>query len=188
MCPWPRWRAAVARYGAYLKATAAHTAPYRMFPAGIYRESDTASQFEREQIRQGVRLAEGIYLRRFPVWGDFRGNLGVQLSQALAAARAARLLEDADLRALALDQIDWTLGRNPFTQSLMYGVGHDYAPQYTAMSGDMTGTLPVGIQSRLTEDAPYWPASNCFNYAEVWVHPVSRWLALLAELDTQRQQ
>jgi len=181
-----RWREAVARYGAYLKAAAGHTAPYRMHPAGLYRVTDTQNDFERAQIQQGVKLAEGIYLRRFPVWGDFRGNLGVQLSQALAAARAARLLGDAELRALALDQLDWTLGRNPFAQSLMYGVGHDYAPQYTAMSGDITGTLPVGIQSRLTEDVPYWPASNCFNYAEVWVHPVSRWLALLAELEGAR--
>ncbi|MBK9139532.1 MAG: glycoside hydrolase family 9 protein [Verrucomicrobia bacterium] len=177
-----RWRDAVARYGAYLKATAAHSAPWQMPAAGIYRLSDTRNVFEREQIQQGLRLAEGIYLRRFPVWGDFRGNLGVQLSQALAAARAARLLEDPELRALALAQVDWALGRNPFAQSLMYGVGHDYAPQYTAMSGDITGTLPVGIQTRLAEDVPYWPASNCYNYSEVWVHPVSRWLALLAEL------
>jgi hypothetical protein len=177
-----RWREAVARYGAYLKAAAAHTAPWQMHPAGLYRVSDTRNNFEREQIQQGVRLADGIYLRRFPVWGDFRGNLGVQLSLALAAARAARLLDDPELRALALEQADWTLGRNPFAQSLMYGVGHNYTPQYTAMSGDITGTLPVGIQTRLAEDLPYWPAANCYNYAEVWVHPVSRWLALMAEL------
>jgi hypothetical protein len=104
------------------------------------------------------------------------------LSQAFAAARTARLLNDQELRKSACDQIEWVLGRNPFGQSLMDGVGYNYAPQYTAMSGDITGTLPVGIQTRLAEDVPYWPASNCYNYAEVWVHPASRWLATLAEL------
>lgn len=26
---------------------------------------------------------------------------------------------------------------------------------------------------------PYWPAQNCYNYKEVWVHPSSRWLWLM---------
>lgn len=179
-----RWKAAVRAYGDFLLAGAKQNEPWRMIPAGIYRVSDTGNAFEKDQIQQGVRLAEGVHLRRFPVWGDFRGNLGVQLSQATAAARAGRLLDDAALRDLAREQLEWTLGRNPFCQSLMYDVGHGYAPQYSAMSGDLRGSLPVGIQSRLAEDVPYWPASNCYNYAEVWVHPSSRWLGVLANLIT----
>jgi hypothetical protein len=116
------------------------------------------------------------------VWGDFRGNLGVQLSLAKALSVAGRHRADPACLALAQEQLDWTLGRNPFAQSLMYGVGHNYAPQYTAVSGDITGSLPVGIQSRLDEDEPYWPASNCYNYAELWVHPSSRLLGILADL------
>lgn len=178
----PAWKNAVSLYGEYLKATAAHTAPYHMFAAGIYRVADTTNAREREQITQGIRLADGVFLRRFPVWGDFRGNLGVLLSQATAAAHAGQLLDSDELRQLAREQLEWTLGRNPFAQSLMYGVGHDYAPQYTAMSGNLTGSLPVGIQSRLERDAPYWPAANCYNYAEVWVHPVSRFFTTAGEL------
>lgn len=177
-----QWRDTVKRYGEYLSATAKLTAPWHMTAAGIYRTADAGNPRDRRQIENGIRLAEGIYLRRFPVWGDFRGNLGVLLSQAAAAARAARLLDSKDLANLAREQLDWTLGRNPFAQSLMYGVGWNYAPQYTAMSGDMTGTLPVGIQSRAERDAPYYPPSNCYNYAEVWVHPASRFLATAAEL------
>jgi hypothetical protein len=29
---------------------------------------------------------------------------------------------------------------------------------------------------------PYWPAANCYNYKEVWVHPSSRWLWILQDL------
>lgn len=178
---WGEWYGAVALYTEYLRAASEVTAPYQMLPAGIWR-TDRGADWERAQARQGIRLDDQHYLRRFPCWPDFRGNLGVQLSQALALSTAARLRRDAGLLGLAETQLDWALGRNPFAQSLMYGVGHDYAPQYTAMSGDMTGTLPVGIQSRGEADEPYWPAANCYNYAEVWVHPGSRWLAIMADL------
>lgn len=178
---WIEWYAAVALYAEYLRTAATVTSPYQMLPAGIWR-ADRGADWERLQARQGLPLDAQHYLRRFPCWPDFRGNLGVQLSQAKALSTAARLRHHAGLRALAEEQLHWTLGRNPFAQSLMYGVGHDYAPQYTAMSGDMVGTLPVGIQSRGDEDEPYWPMANCYNYAEVWVHPGSRWLAILADL------
>jgi hypothetical protein len=67
-------------------------------------------------------------------------------------------------------------------ESLMWGEGYDYAPQYTAMSGDIVGSLPVGIQSHGDADAPYWPTENCHNWKEVWVHPVGRWIWILNDL------
>jgi hypothetical protein len=64
----------------------------------------------------------------------------------------------------------------------MWGEGYDYPPQYTAMSGDIVGALPVGIQSHRNADAPYWPTENCHNWKEVWVHPVGRWIWLMRDL------
>ena len=84
-----------------------------------------------------------------------------------------RLRNRAELFELAQLQLQWVVGRNPFAQSTMYGKGYDYAPQYTAMSGDMVGSLPVGIQTKNYEDVPFWPVTNCWNYKEVWVHPSS---------------
>ena len=49
-------------------------------------------------------------------------------------------------------------------------------------SGDFVGSLPVGMQSRGITDLPYWPSQNMYVYKEVWVHPVSRWLWLMADL------
>jgi hypothetical protein len=31
-------------------------------------------------------------------------------------------------------------------------------------------------------DVPYWPATNSWNYKEVWVHPSSRWLWLMEDV------
>jgi hypothetical protein len=63
----------------------------------------------------------------------------------------------------------------------MYGEGYDYTPQYSAMSDDLVGSLPVGMKSRENFDVPYWPVHNHPNYKEVWVHPVSRWFWLMAD-------
>ena len=174
---WMRWYAAVAVHSEYQRAAAAFQEPYGLLPAGIYRLADNPAQ-----VGEGMKLSETHHLRRFPVWGDMRGHFGILLSQAKALSAAARLRNRGELMDLCRLQLQWVVGRNPFAQSAMYGEGHDYAPQYTAMSGDMAGSLPVGIQTKYDLDVPYWPVTNCWNYKEVWVHPSSRWLFVMADL------
>jgi hypothetical protein len=177
-----RWDATIGRYAEYVKAVTQHTAPWRMLPASIYRVNESDQAGFADQVRAGVRLSEEYYLRRFPVWGDFRGNYGVMLSQAKGVAAAAAYLDDHELSDLVQRQLQWVVGLNPFCQSTMYGEGYNFAPQYSAMSGDLVGGLPVGIQTRFEGDAPYWPTENCYNWKEIWVHPSTRWLGLMRDL------
>ncbi len=79
-------------------------------------------------------------------------------------------------------QLEWVIGRNPFSQSTMWGEGYDFAPLYTACSGDIVGALSVGIQSRGENDAPYWPVQTYWTYKEVWVNTVARWIFLMRDL------
>jgi hypothetical protein len=174
---WMQWYSAVALHSEYLRTVSQFQAPYHMLPAGIWRLSDRP-----DQVSKGMKLANDWYLRRFPVWDGLRGHYGILLSQTKALATASRLRNRPDFAELCHEQLQWVVGRNPFAQSTMYGEGYDYAPQYTAMSGDMLGSLPVGIQTKLNEDLPYWPVTNCWNYKEVWVHPSSRWLYAMADL------
>lgn len=174
---WTRWYAAVAMHSEYQRAVAAFQEPYGVLPAGIYRLADNPAQ-----VGQGMKLSETHFLRRFPVWGDLRGHFGVLLSQAKALSSAARLRNRPELMDLCRRQLQWVVGLNPFAQSTMYGEGYDFAPQYTAMSGDLVGSLPVGFQTKYDLDVPYWPVTNCWNYKEVWVHPSSRWLFIMADL------
>jgi hypothetical protein len=127
-------------------------------------------------------MGDGWYLRAFPVWFARRGNYGVLLSQAKALSAAARLRDDATGIDLAWKQAEWVVGRNPFAQSTMYGEGYDWAQQYSVSTGDIAGSLPVGMQSRGDTDLPYWPSQNTYVYKEVWVHPSARWLWLMADL------
>lgn len=179
---WMRWYSTVVLHSEYLKRIAKWTEPWGMLPASVYSVEESKDPRFIEQVRNGIELGDGFYLRRFPVWFDFRGNTGTGLSQAKALSTAANLRGDHAAADLVQRQLQWTVGRNPFCQSLMFGEGYDYAPQYTAMSGDMVGSLPVGIQTRQERDEPYWPPANCYNYKEVWVHPSGRWLGIMADV------
>jgi len=189
------WMSTLALYAGYQKKTATTTAPYGVLPAYVYRLGDDAKEVPdsgalhgatreayRAQVLAGRSMGDGWYLRAFPVWFARRGNFGVLLSQAKALAASARVRHDSAGLDLAQRQAQWIVGRNPFAQSTMYGEGYDWAQQYSVSSGDFVGSLPVGMQSRGDTDLPYWPAQNMYVYKEVWVHPASRWLWLMADL------
>jgi len=191
----PAWSSTLALYAEYQKKAATTTAPYGVLPAYVYRLGDETKEVPdsgalhgaardayREQVLAGLPMGDGWYLRIFPVWFARRGNFGVLLSQAKALAASARLRGDSIALDLAQRQAQWIVGRNPFAQSTMYGEGYDWAQQYSVSSGDFAGSLPVGMQSRGTTDLPYWPSQNMYVYKEVWVHPASRWLWLMADL------
>jgi hypothetical protein len=136
----------------------------------------------RAQVEAGLSMGDGWYLRTFPVWFARRGNFGILLSQTKALAAAARLRSDSAGLDLAERQAEWIVGRNPFVASMMYGEGYDWSQQYSVSSGDVVGSLIVGMQSRGVTDLPYWPQANMYVYKEVWVHSSARWLWLMADL------
>ena len=190
---WMTWYSAVTLYTEYFqKPMARFTEPYGMLANSVFKDDEYLQQPEggrgstreafREQVLNGVKVGDHHYVRLFPVWFEFRGNNGTMLAENKAIAAAAHLRGNLELANLAEKNLEWVVGRNPFVQSLMWGEGYDYAPQYTAMSGDIVGALPVGIQTHRNADAPYWPTENCHNWKEVWVHPVGRWIWLMRDL------
>src|SRR5258708_39439116 len=46
----------------------------------------------------------------------------------------------------------------------------------------MVGALPVGIETKGFEDAPYWPTQICWTYKEVWTQPVGQWIWLMEDI------
>lgn len=194
-----RWLTSVRLYAEYIKSIAPYTAPYGMISSGTYqteeyRDSDgfarlniwapsNAPQLYEQQLRNGVRLDDRHYLRRFPIWFSiFNGNEAILLSTGKSAAVCASLLDDNHLRDIAAGQLYWTVGANPFCQSLIYGEGHRYPSMDSFSSGEIVGEMPVGIRSWVNNDEPYWPATNNACYKEVWLTSAGKWLSLLAEL------
>lgn len=193
------WDEAIDRYAAYMKYISRYTEPYGMFPSGVYQEKEYADSVgffhlhlfapsnARErydtQLHQSISLGNGKYLRRFPIWFSiFNGNNAIILSSGKAACILGNYLHDDSLCQLAAKQITWTLGLNPFSQSLVYGEGHDYPSMDSFSSGEIMGEVPVGIRSVGDTDVPYWPTVDNACYKEVWVTTAGKILSLLAEL------
>lgn len=191
------WQQAIRNYGDYLLYLMDFTAPYPMIASGIYLKDEALDleSFQKQhllvgeeaqvdylnQLKQGEKIGENLYVKRFPVWFSFRGNNAILLSMGKAAASIGAYLSDAQLLTVAENQLQWIVGKNPFNQSLMYGEGYRYAQQYSVLSGEMVGEMPVGVQTFGNEDAPYWPQLNNATYKEVWVGTAGKWLAILAE-------
>ncbi len=194
----PRWEVAMKRYGGYLKYLIPYPAPYGMLPAGVYRmdepedretfrvmnisvDYDEEKENYREQLKAGKAVDERHVIRNFPVWFSFRGNLAVTLSMGKAASVAGHYFHDIELIEAGREQFYWLYGKNPFAQSLQYGVGSRYGAQYAELLGECTGELPVGIETYENEDVPYWPQNNNATYKEVWTSPAGRFLWLAAD-------
>lgn len=185
---WMKWYSSVVLHSEYLKAMAKYTEPYGVMPSSIYQDDEylkvpeSGREVFRNQVLNGIPLGAGHYLRLFPVWMTYRGHFGTILPQAQALANAAHLRGDLESEQLSQKQLEWVIGRNPFSQSAMWGEGYDFPPLYTPSSGDLVGGLPVGIQTRGDGDVPYWPVQNTWTYKEIWVHPVGRWIWLMRDL------
>lgn len=195
----PAWEDAMRRYTDYVKAMHGYSAPYGMLPAGVhgYDEPEDRETFELlhvattyeedkenyvQQLKTGKSVGDNFCIRQFPVWFSFRGNEAVHLSAGKGAAICGRYLKDEALLEIARDQLYFTSGKNPFGQSLIYGEGSNYAQQYAAHCGETVGEIPVGIQTRMNEDVPYWPMANNATYKEIWMTSAGHWIRLLADL------
>lgn len=191
------WENSIRIYGEYLKNIMQYVKPYGMIPSGVYHKDevkdsanfyivqvgirkDVTKDFK-EQLENGIRLDDEHFLRIFPVWFSFKGNAAVHLATGKAAALCGKFLKDQELINIAEQQLFWIVGKNPFGQSLIWGEGSNYPQQYTALPGEMVGEIPVGMQARFNEDAPYWPQFNTATYKEVWGSSAGKWFSLISE-------
>jgi hypothetical protein len=192
------WYTAVLLYSEYQRFGVTLTAPFEMAPASIYYIDEPTAQpkiFEnqqphfnedmqkdfRAQVEGGVRLHEGYYFKRFPVWFSFRGNHAPVMSSGRAAAIGGKVRNEYDIAEIAQRQMEWIIGKNSFAQSTMYGEGYDFSQQYVQLPGEQVGEMCVGIESWENEDVPFWPQVNTATYKEVWSHSSLRWLWLAAD-------
>ena len=193
-----RWEEGIWLYGGYLKDLMRFTAPYGMIPSGVYHRleyedaeafghlhiqapADAAAHYRR-QFGQGVALDADHAVKRFPIWFTiFNGNNAVLLSQGKAAALCGRYLQDPELLRIGREQLYWLAGKNPFGQSMIYGVGWNYPSMNSFSCGEMTGEMPVGIRTQGDTDEPLWPRVNNACYKEVWVTVAGKFLSLVSE-------
>ena len=136
----------------------------------------------RRQASTGRKVSENAYMRIFPISIQRKGYHATLLSKAKAVSTIAKTLNDATLKQIAIDQIEWIFGMNPFSSSTMYGEGYNYHPLYVAFSPQLVGALPVGIKTLGDNDEPYWPMATQAVYKEIWGHTTGKYLWILADI------
>ena len=192
-----KWKAGLELYGEYIQKTCELASLYHLLPAHVYELDKinlerftirgNAATIERavvdlqEQIKTGIKLGENVYLRIFPI-AVRRGFHATLLSKAKAVSLIGRILNDQELLQVAMNQIEWILGKNPFASSTMYGEGYNYHPLYVAYSRQMVGSLPVGVKTKGHADLPNWPVMNNAVYKEIWGHVTGKYFFVLADL------
>ncbi len=109
-----------------------------------------------------------------------------------SAAAAIDSGASSALSSFAQNQLDWTLGRNPYGISMLYGFGHRNPPTVQQSAGDMyAGGVSNGITGAPDSDtgegiafAP-GPDDSQWRWVEQWV-PHSTWLLLAAVTMAQK--
>ena len=190
-----KWKRGLELYAEYVLKTCELSSYYHLLPAHVYEvdklnlERFTTGSANREralsdlvdQVKAGIPLSDTAYLRILPAAAR-RGFHATLLSKAKAVSLIGRVLNNKELLQIAMNQIEWILGKNPFASSTMYGLGHNYHPLYVAFSRQMVGSLPVGIKTKGNADLPYWPVINNAVYKEIWGHTTGKFFFVLADL------
>lgn len=186
---WIKWYSAAVIYSDFfLKRGSEISAPYYLLPTAVFRKSDILAipnenrrKFSLIQFTDGTALNNEYTLRTFPIWdGDlFHGGTSCHLSASWALAEASRLRHDEIGMQLVGKQLEWTFGHNPFNQTLMYGVGYNFTPQFAYCTKNVVGSLAVGMDC-MRGDRPYWNGSAYATCKEMWIAPVNRFMGTVA--------
>lgn len=186
---WINWYSAAAIYGDYfMKRGSEIAAPFSLIPNAVYRKADmlaARNEYNRKynmiQYSDGTHLNENYCIRTFPIWDGelFHGGTSCHLSGSWALAEASLLRNDKEGMQLVGKQLEWTFGRNPFDQTLMYGVGYNFTPQFAYCTKNIVGSLPVGMDC-MKNDEPYWHGSAYATSKEMWIAPVNRFMGTVA--------
>lgn len=192
------WENGLSLYKEYVIRTNELTSPYGVIPAHVYELDkfnmerftvpagygtiDEAHENLKEQARHGIKLNDNAYLRIFPVAIQRRGYHATLLAKTKGISLIGKYFNDPTLKQIAINQLEWVMGKNPFSSSSMYGEGYNYHPLYVAYSPELIGALPVGFETKGYNDLPYWPVVNNAVFKEIWGHTTGKYLWIFADI------
>lgn len=172
----PAWREAVRLFcEKYLEPMTARNV-FGIVPFGLYRAKPAGGRWI-------GRYWYRWFMEPSPAWCvGINANLA---SAGVGLARAARLLENPRLAALAQRQLDWILGVNPFNASTVVGAGHNVPQQmmgteYYPPTPLLPGAVMNGISGSAADEAQLSPGT--YQECEYWTPMVGFTMWLMAEL------
>ena len=172
----------------------------------VTNETSNPFGYARQTYKTGGNIKNGFFIPHDNEsnywWQGEDARLG---SLAAAAVFADHILGDfkapSDIKQYATNQLDWILGKNPYSTCMMYGIGSKNPEKYSGQSPYPTtikGGIANGITGKNTDGSgiawdddgveyvgfPYDEPWNNWRWIEQWI-PHSTWylMALTARYD-----
>jgi hypothetical protein len=159
-----QWRDAVKRHFDEYVLPMASRSPYRIVPYGIFRGAPSAELYRPLAGKLTYRFFMPV--RQSDWWVGSTSHLE---SYAYAGALAAKLFGAGEYRDLAMRQLEWVMGANPFGACLMTGEGMRNPYPHSRYVGLIPGGIMNGIAGN-TRDEPILDIENGFDWrtTEYW--------------------
>jgi hypothetical protein len=173
----PSWKNMVTLYANKYLLFLSQKNSFGIIPFGLYSKQNPG----------GDRKAGDYWYRYFMQpelswWVGINANIA---SAGIGLTKAAKILNDPNLKALAQKQLDWIIGVNPFNSSTIESVGHNQPKHFGGSTFlPLTPVIPGGVLNGLggdKADQP-WIGNGDWQISEYWTPMVSYTLWLMAEI------
>jgi hypothetical protein len=171
------WREMIADYSGNYSSLMSQKNSFGIVPYGLYSKQDPG----------GNRKAGNYWYRYFMQpelswWVGINANIA---SAGVGLMKAASILNDQKLGAIAQKQLDWIIGVNPFNSSTLVTVGYNHPKHFPGSSfRPQTPVLPGAVLNGLGGDKADQPVIGTGNWqiSEYWTPMVAYTLWLMAEI------
>jgi hypothetical protein len=173
------WKEMIYDYSGHYLSLMSQKNSFGIVPYGLYSKQDP-----------GGNRKVGNYWYRYFMQPQLKWWVGINANIASAGVglmKAANILNDPKLKALAQKQLDWIIGVNPFNSSTLIGLGYNHPDHYTGASSAFnpsTPVLPGAVMNGLggnDVDQPFIGKGQ-YNISEYWTPMVAYTLWLMAEI------
>ncbi len=135
-----RWAAAAKLYlDGYVLPMAAKSA-YSVLPYGLFAQPATAELYR--PLGGGYSYRFFMPTKESKFWAGLNSHL---LGHALLLLESGNQFADSRYRDLAFSQLEWVFGANPFSASLVTGLGSRQPVPFSPFVGAITGGIMNGI-------------------------------------------
>ena len=171
------WKKMIADYSSQYLLFMSQRNGFGIIPYGLYSKQDT-----------GANRKVGKYWYRYFMQPELSWWVGINANIASAGVglmKAASILDDPKLKALAQRQLDWIIGVNPFNSSTIVTVGYNHPKHFGGSSfRPLTPVLPGAVLNGLGGDNKDQPVIGNGNWqiSEYWTPMVAYTIWLLAEI------
>lgn len=174
----PAWKKSISAYSKDYLVYMSKKNSFGIVPYGLFTKQDP-----------GGNRKVGDYWYRYFMQPELRWWVGINANLAasgIGLMKAATVLNDPFLKAVAQKQLDWIIGVNPFNSSTIISVGYNQPPLF--INGNefkpATPLLPGAVMNGLGgtgQDEPSIGRGN-YNVSEYWTPMVAYTLWLMAEI------